>query len=106
MRFLFLASITFGLLLNNASAIDFTPASQQFRQEIAKNFTQADGLPPGPVQLIDCAPDGIVRAFASGAWYQLQNGHWEIAMKPRSEKEFVFADSKGDRVDVPIPSRD
>ena len=106
MRFLFPASVIFGLLLNNAPAIDFTPAPQHFRQEVAKNFNQADGLPPGPVQLIDCVPNSRVRAFASGAWYQLHERRWEIELRPRSEEEFAFADSKGERVEVPIPSRD
>src|SRR5262249_46466972 len=77
-----------------------------FRQEVAHRFTGADGLPTSAVQLIECAPDGVTRAFISGDCYQFRDGHWEVALRSPSEQNFVFPNSKGDRIEVPVPWRD
>src|SRR5438132_735352 len=106
MRFVLCAGIALGLLIRNGPAAEFTPAPHHFRQEIARRFAQADGLPPGAVQLIECAPDGSTRAFASGDWYQFRDGHWESGLRSQSEQGFAFPDSKGERIEVPIPWRE
>ena len=48
---------------------EFTPAPQQFRQEIARSFTEKNGLPAGKVQLIDAVQPAPGRAgFFSNGW--------------------------------------
>ena len=55
-----------GLALCTSLAADFTPAAQQFQQEVAQHFTERDGAPTGPVQLVESTPGGTNRAFAAG----------------------------------------
>src|SRR6267378_1748071 len=95
--------------LDQASfAADFNPAPQRFRQEVAHVYGESDGLPPERVQLIECAKDGIVRAFAAGRWYSLHEGRWSAdnELVASDERQFGFADASGRRIDVPIPWRE
>src|SRR5438876_9842888 len=103
MRLTLGGSIAMLSLIQNVYPADFTPAPQHFRQEVARRFSQADGLPAGAVQLIDCAPDNITRVFASGAWYQFRDDHWEVVMRPGTEQQFAFVGPKGERLEVPLP---
>src|SRR5262245_1747420 len=86
-----------------AAAEDFIPAPQRFRQEMARNFSAKDGLPSGAVQWIEVVPEGVVRAFGAGRWFELRDGHWQEngALTP-SANEFVFADAKGQPARVPV----
>ena len=68
----FLIGAALGLAVQASVAADFQPAPQHFRQEIARHFTEKDGVPTGPVQLIDCAASGAIRVFAVGQWYEFQ----------------------------------
>src|ERR1022692_1815876 len=71
-----LGGATLGLALCTSLAADFTPAAQQFQQEVAQHFTVRDGAPTGPVQLVECMPGGTTRAFAAGKWYEFRCGRW------------------------------
>ena len=97
MQIRFLCGAALGLALQASLAADFQPAPQQFRQEIARHFTGNDGAPTGSVTLVDCPVGGAVRALAAGQWYELQNGQWHPnpALKPATDAQFTFADSKG-----------
>ncbi len=97
-----------GLVAQAGLTADFQPAPQQFRQEIARHFTEKDGAPKGPVQLVDCAAGGAIRVFAGGQWYEFRDGRWHVntALKQATEAQFVFADSKGQPVRAPLPWRE
>jgi hypothetical protein len=100
-----LASAVLGLTLCASGAADFTPAAQQFQQEVAQHFTERDGAPTGPVQLIECAPNGVNRVFATGQWYEFRDGHWNLntALKQQDENRFVFAGQQGQPLEAKIP---
>ncbi len=70
----------------------FSPAPQEFHQEIAKRSPAADGLPAGPIQLIDIDPKGTVRSFAGGEWFEWRDGRWvkNGDLSPRGAAEFVL----------------
>src|SRR5215831_10134511 len=84
---------------------DFTPAPQRFRQEIATRWGEREGLPTQPVQLLDIAPGGEVRAFSAGRWYELHETRWttNTQLTASSESTFVFADAAGQRLEVAVP---
>src|SRR4051794_26251807 len=84
------------------SAPSVTPAPQRFRQEIAHQFTEKEGIPTNDVRLVECGKGGTVRAFAGGKWYQHRDGKWQVSaeLSPTSEREFAFADGRGQRVNV------
>jgi hypothetical protein len=94
--------------IHTATAAEFTPARQEFRQEIARKFTAQDGLPEGEVQLIDCEMGRPTHVFAQGQWYELRGGKWHLVeeMQPPVKDAFVFLDAKGERIQVPVPWRD
>lgn len=104
MRFTLFFTLFAGTILSANAALDFTPAPQQFRQEVAHRFREADGLPNGAVQLIDVAPDGVVRAFALGRWHEFREGRWPevAALAARNESEFIFPDASGQPVTVAL----
>lgn len=85
----------------------FSPAPQQFLQENARHFNAPDGLPAGPIQLIDIDPNGTVRAFAGGEWLEWRGGRWskDAALSARSAAEFVLP-SSDQAVRLPIPWAD
>jgi hypothetical protein len=92
-------------LLPCASAAEFTPAPQHFRQEIARYSSLQGGLPGGSIQFIDIAPDDRVRAFTGGRWFELHDQHWQedASLAPQDESEFVFADDEGKPTRVALP---
>ena len=93
----FLGGVALGLTICSGLASDFTPAPQQFQQELALRFSQSDGAPPGAVQLIECPPGGPHRAFAAGQWYDFRDGHWRLdaALNQQTDNLFLFADRQG-----------
>ena len=87
---------------------EFTPAPQAFRQEVASRFGEADGLPRGPVQLLDLAPGGPVRALAQGRWFEFNTGRWQedAALTQKDDRAFRFAGPEGRPLSAPIPWRE
>ena len=94
-----------GLVVTTGLAADVQPAPQRFQQEVAQHFTEQEGAPTGPVALVECAPSGAIRVFAAGQWYEFQEGKWHVnaALKPGSDTQFAFADSKGQPAQAPLP---
>src|SRR5438477_10454316 len=90
------------------TAADFTLAPQRFHQEMAHIFTENNGLPSGPVQLVDAAPDGMIRAFSAGRWYELHGDRWSVneALTSPDNNRFVFPNTGGKRIEVLIPWRE
>jgi hypothetical protein len=86
-------------------AADFSPAPQQFRQEIAQRFTVTNGLPTADIQLLELAADGQPRAFAGGRWSELRADTWHPLdqLTPKSPAAFTFADATGQPVTVALP---
>ena len=58
--------------------------------------------------LVDCTVSGPIRVFAAGQWYDFQNGRWQLnaTLKPGSDTQFTFADSKGQPAQAPLPWRE
>lgn len=108
MNLVWLAAIAGGLLLPGIQAADFTAGAQLFRQEIASRFSEKDGLPRGSIQCLDVGPNGAVRAFAGGRWYERREGRWmeNEALAPRGLNGFAFGDAQGAPVHVDVPWRD
>lgn len=101
--FLLTGLLAAGATLDATFAADFTPAPQRFRQEIARRFTDADGLPRGAAQLIERSPEGLMRVFVAGRWHELRAGRWqENAALTSGTNEFAFADEQGRPVKVPV----
>ena len=100
-----LGGAVLSLALGSSLAASFTPAAQQFQQEIAQNFTEHEGAPTGSVQLIECQGRGAARVFANGQWREFQNGRWKLnsGLKQPGPGSFVFPDSTGAAVEAPIP---
>ena len=103
-----LAAAALALTLCASVAGEITPAAQQFQQEVAEHFTEGDGAPTGPVQLVECAPGGATRAFASGQWHEFRSGHWSLnaALNPPNNNRFVFAGQHGQPLEAVIPWRE
>jgi hypothetical protein len=103
-----LTAAALALTLCASVAADFTPAAQQFQQETARHFTEKDGAPTGPVQLIECLTGGVNRAFAGGQWFESSNGRWNLnaALRPRDDGRFVFAGQRGQPLEAAIPWRE
>jgi hypothetical protein len=103
-----LGGAVFCLTVCASVAADFTPAAQQFQQEVADHFTDRDGAPTGPVQLVDCAPGGAIRVFAAGQWYEFGAGHWSLnaALRQQNESRFLFAGQQGQPLEAAIPWRE
>jgi hypothetical protein len=103
-----LGGAALGLTLCASLAADFTPAAQQFQQEVAQHFTERDGAPTGPVQLVECTPSGTDRVFAAGQWHEFRNGRWSLnaGLKPQNDSRFVFADQQGQPLEATIPWRE
>ena len=91
-----------------AKAADFTPAPQQFQQEVARHFVGSNGAPGGAVQLIECLPDGAIRAFASGSWYEFRQDRWtrQEALLESDPNQFVFSGRQQQPLRAPVPWRE
>lgn len=88
----------FGLVLTwICSAADFTPAPQQFQQEIAGHKISTGTESQAPVQLMDAGPGQTLRMFSGGRWFTHQSGDWkeEPALAQKSREEFTFAGPDG-----------
>ena len=90
------------------SAADVIPVPQRFRQEIAHQYTDKEGLPRGPIQLLDCGPSGTVKAFVAGNWYGFQQNRWVIqeSLRPAKDNEFALSDRLGQEVRLEVAWRD
>ncbi|MGO8700131.1 MAG: hypothetical protein ACLQVY_20775 [Limisphaerales bacterium] len=102
------ASAIWILTLSTGLAADFTPASQQFQQEVARHFAGSNGAPVGAVQLIECLPDGAVRAFAGGSWREFRHERWNsvAGLAERDENQFVFSGQQGQPLRATVPWRE
>jgi hypothetical protein len=103
----FLAGSALGLVLSSSLAADFTPGAQPFQQEVAPHFTDADGAPTGPVQLVESSPRSN-RVLAAGQWYEFRDGHWNLndTWKQQNDNRFVLAGLQGQPLEAAIPWRD
>jgi hypothetical protein len=103
-----LGGAAFSLTLCASLAADFTPAAQQFQQEVAQHFTERDGAPTGPVQLVECSPGGTNRLFADGQWHEYRNGKWnpDAVLRPQNDGRFVFAGQRGQPLEAAVPWRE
>jgi hypothetical protein len=90
-----------------AMAAGFTPAPQNFRQEVAV-FAEDEELARQPVQLIESSGDGVVRAFSAGRWHEFRDGHWRVneSLSPQTDGQFSFATKAGQREEAPVPWRE
>ncbi len=81
------------------------PASQHFRQEVMRRFSEKEGLPKGPGQLVVCSPrGGPTRAFVTGKWYALSEDHWVLQSSLSTEElQFAFVDGAGREARVNLP---
>lgn len=89
-------------------AATLNPAPQQFRQEVAAHYTQKDGLPNGAIQLLQPRPDGSIRVFAAGQWFEKHERQWQAnaEISPRVPGEFVFSGATGKPSRVAVPWSD
>jgi len=92
-----MATLWIGLTLRAALPGNPVPAPQAFRQEVSGDFKSDPGAPKGPVSLIVAGPDGAVRAYGQGVWYQHQKGRWQTlaAGAPVTGDVFSFPDAEG-----------
>jgi hypothetical protein len=99
------AGAALGLSLFASMAAEFTPAAQKFQQEVAQHFTERDGVPSGPLQLIECMPGGVNRIFAAGQWYEFRSHRWEpnARLGQRNDSQFVFAGHDAQPLEAKIP---
>lgn len=104
---LFLAAACY-LGVGAGRGANFTPAPQSFRQEVGSRFAKTNGSPSGPMQLLDLGPDGSVRTFGGGQWYELRDAQWQAkpALSSATDSTFVFAGTDGEPVTAPIPWRE
>ncbi|HAB17065.1 MAG TPA: hypothetical protein DCE44_11515 [Verrucomicrobiales bacterium] len=83
----------------------FTPVSQSFVQEIAHHFDRTNGLPAGPIQLIEVTTAGQPRAFTEGRWWKLADDVWsalpEVPASADSEFQFPGEDGRAQRATIP-----
>lgn len=88
-------------------AAPFTPAPQQFEQEIVRRIVPDAGAPTGSVQLVDCGGNAV-RAFSAGQWHELQGDTWQLnaELTPASETTFKFALGSGGAAQVSVPWRE
>lgn len=86
-------------------AATWEPIPQRFVQETAHRYSTNQGLPAGPVALIELASDGSPRCFAEGRWYVLSEQRWSPleAVAPCAADEFRFLDDGGQAVRVGVP---
>ncbi len=108
MKSLVLAIAVLGWSAGAVGAAEFTPAPQEFLQEVAVRFGEADGLPAGPIQLLDRAPGGQVLAFAAGKWFEFRAGHWQAndALAPKDAGSFTCCAGEGRILTAPLPWRE
>lgn len=103
-----LSLLLVSLFAGNVGAQNLQPIPQKFVQEVTQRFTADQGLPTGPVQLVEVAPDGTPRAFVQGRWYSLTGDRWiPVGNLPAcAPGEFRFGDDSGRPVTVGVPWAD
>jgi hypothetical protein len=100
-------SVLESLLMVGLGQPAMPPAPQAFNQEVAEQFASGDGLPRGRVQLLEVAPEGVLRAFADGCWWEVRSQQWTKvpSMSSKTPEEFVFPDDRGAPLSVAVPWR-
>lgn len=100
--------VLFVTLLAAVNAAVPTPIPNRFKQETARHFTVADGLPSNAVQLIDLDPGQPPRVFAGGRWAELREDRWGFVpvLVAASSNQFTLAGQRGEPVTVDIPGED
>lgn len=90
-------------LAATASAAEFKPAPQEFRQEIAHRW-RLPASAPGGFTLADIAPDGSVRLADGKQWYVLRNDRLEVVPSPtnagKDSSEVIIGNTSRT---VPVP---
>lgn len=83
------------LVLPRASAL--TPIPQAFRQELATHRTSTNGLPAGPVQLLDLPGADRPHVFVGGRWFKQDGTRWveDAALKASSDDTFRLPAADG-----------
>jgi hypothetical protein len=95
------------LLCSRADCAEFKPAEQRFRQQVSVRFSEEQGLPRGPVQLIQIGKGGRVLVFTGGRWYALAGQRWELAISVKArDDEFAFIDESRGTAVVRVPGRE
>jgi hypothetical protein len=99
----FFKGIIIGLTGCVGGAADLQPAAQQFQQEIMHRYAFSE-----PVQLVDWAPGGTMRAFVAGEWLELHENQWRVnaSMNQRRDDRFVFASIAGAPIEAPVSWRE
>ena len=84
------------------------PIFQRFNQEVARHRDLTNGLPAGPVQLIEIGPDGSPQVFVSNRWWRFTRDRWEwmFGVPESGADAFQFPDGNGAGVKVPVPGKD
>ncbi len=84
------------------------PIPQRFNQEVARHRELTNGLPAGPVQLIEIGPDGSPQVFVSHRWWRFTRDRWEwmFGVPESGPDVFQFPDGNGAGVRVPIPGKE
>lgn len=97
-----------GIILAQGNTAELKPAAQHFQQEIARRFGGQDGLPEGPIQLVDSRRTGPPLVFIAGNWFAYIDGRWlaQPKLAPANEQEFAFRDEAGVNVRISIPWRE
>ena len=74
-----------------------TPIAQRFIQEIARHRDVTNGLPSGPVTLVETADGGRVRVFAAGRWQERTGTEWRERsdLTAADDGPFRFDDGRG-----------
>ena len=99
-RFCFFAA--FSAILR---AADFTAAPQQFQQEIAHHRELTNGLPVGPVQLLELEPNGNPSVFVNGTWFTRRQERWEpLSTNDWKSDRFTVPEGVGVKI-VDLPAR-
>ena len=79
---------------------------QQFLQEMAHHHVRTNGLPPGPVQLVEVGPDSSPRAYVAGRWWRYGTDRWEwmFGVPEAPVGEFLFPDAGGGPLRLAVPA--
>ena len=89
------------------AAADAIPAPQSFRQEMAHHREWTNGLPEGPVQFVEIAPDGTPWVFSSGTWFNYRHERWErLGETTKKSDRFVLPDLGGHPLELNVPAQD
>lgn len=91
-------------LVTTTFAASFTPAPQEFPQEIARHWP-LPATAVGGFTVADIAPDGTLRLADGKQWYTLQNDHLEVVPRPANagkDSSEIFIGNTSRTVPVPL----